>query len=70
MSILTMRMYLYYDLIGLNMAEQTHLTSPTIRKQWEEWMRPYTYCPGCDMSWPSWYMAEEIPCTCTLEEEK
>ena len=49
------------------MAEQTYQTSPKIRAQWEEWMRPWTYCPGCDMSWPDYGSA--ILCECKLEEE-
>jgi len=48
------------------MAKKTYKDSPQIRAQWEEWMRPWTYCSGCSISWPD-YMGQVL-CQCEEEE--
>lgn len=36
-------------------------------KQWETWMREWTYCPICSRSWFS-EVGEEPQCTCEVKE--
>lgn len=50
------------------MANKTHEDSPTIRKQWQEWMRPWTYCSGCNRSWPEYEM--DVQCECVEVEDE
>ena len=38
-----------------------------MNKNWEIWMREWTYCPKCSMSWFS-EAGQEPTCTCKEEE--